>query len=67
MRFDVFFSLSQTPVDGASPSEAQMFHNFFDQVEAADALGYDTNALGVGHQSAKVLVLIEQQNLGKPR
>ena len=34
MQFDVFFSLSHTPVDGKRPTEAQMFHNFFEQVEA---------------------------------
>jgi alkanesulfonate monooxygenase SsuD/methylene tetrahydromethanopterin reductase-like flavin-dependent oxidoreductase (luciferase family) len=54
MRFDVFFSLSQTPVDGASPSEARMFQNFFDQVEAADELGYDTAWLAEAHLSSEV-------------
>ena len=34
MNYDIFFSISQTPVDGVTPSEAQMFRNFFDQVEA---------------------------------
>ena len=39
MDFDIFFSISQTPVDGVTPSESVMFSNFFEQVEAADALG----------------------------
>ena len=54
MKFDIFFSLSQTPVDGQCPSEAQMFQNFFDQVEAADALGYDTAWLAEAHLSSEV-------------
>ena len=37
MHFDIFFSISQTPVDGYMPTEAEMFRNFFEQVEAADA------------------------------
>ena len=37
MDFDVFFSISQTPVAGVAPNEATMFSNFFEQVEAADA------------------------------
>ena len=39
MEFDVFFSISQTPNDGVTPSEREMFENFFAEVEAADALG----------------------------
>jgi len=54
MKFDIFFSLSQTPVDGECPSEARMFQNFFDQVEAADALGYDTAWLAEAHLSSEV-------------
>ena len=42
MQFDIFFSISQTPVDGVTPAEATMFSNFFEQVEAADALGFGT-------------------------
>ena len=36
MEFDVFFSISQTPVDGHTPTEREMFLNFFEQVEAGD-------------------------------
>ena len=42
MRYDVFFSISQTPVAGQLPSEAEMFQNFFSQVEVADELGFGT-------------------------
>jgi len=54
MDYDVFFSISQTPVDGVSPSEAEMFRNFFEQVEAADALGYGTAWVAEAHLSTEV-------------
>jgi alkanesulfonate monooxygenase SsuD/methylene tetrahydromethanopterin reductase-like flavin-dependent oxidoreductase (luciferase family) len=54
MRYDVFFSISQTPVDGHTPSEAQMFRNFFAQVEAADAAGYGTAWVAESHLSSEV-------------
>ena len=54
MQFDIFFSISQTPVDGHTPSEAVMFRNFFSQVEAADALGYGTAWVAESHLSSQV-------------
>jgi alkanesulfonate monooxygenase SsuD/methylene tetrahydromethanopterin reductase-like flavin-dependent oxidoreductase (luciferase family) len=54
MDFDIFFSISQTPVDGVTPSEAQMFRNFFEQVRAADALGYGTAWIAESHLSSEV-------------
>lgn len=54
MDFDVFFSISQTPVDGYTPTEAEMFANFFRQVEAADALGYGTAWVAESHLSTEV-------------
>ena len=54
MKFDVFFSISHTRVGDVLPSEAQMFRNFFDQVEAADALGYETAWLAEAHLSSEV-------------
>ena len=54
MQFDVFFSISQTPVRGRLPSEAEMFRNFFAQVEAADALGYGTAWVAEAHLSTAV-------------
>ena len=37
MEFDIFFSISQTPdTTGYTPSETEMFSNFFDQVELAE-------------------------------
>jgi alkanesulfonate monooxygenase SsuD/methylene tetrahydromethanopterin reductase-like flavin-dependent oxidoreductase (luciferase family) len=54
VRYDIFFSISQTPVDGVIPSEARMFHNFFEQVEAADALGFETAWIAESHLSSEV-------------
>ena len=54
MQFDIFFSISQTPVDGVTPSEATMFSNFFEQVEAADALGFGTAWVAESHLSTEV-------------
>jgi alkanesulfonate monooxygenase SsuD/methylene tetrahydromethanopterin reductase-like flavin-dependent oxidoreductase (luciferase family) len=54
MRFDVFFSICQTEVQGHTPSERQMFANFFDQVEAADRLGYGTAWIAESHLSCEV-------------
>ena len=54
MRYDVFFSISQTPVDGTTPSEATMYGNFLSQVEAADALGFGTGWVAESHLSSEV-------------
>lgn len=54
MQFDIFFSISQTPVDGHKPSEAEMFRNFFEQVEAADRLGYGVAWIAESHLSSEV-------------
>jgi len=54
MQFDLFFSISQTPVAGVQPDEATMFRNFFAQVEAADALRYDTAWVAESHLSSEV-------------
>lgn len=54
MQYDVFFSISQTPVDGRVPDEAEMFTNFLRQVEAADAMGYSTAWIAEAHFSSQV-------------
>ena len=54
MRFDVFFSICQTEVDGVLPSERVMLENFFDQVRHADALGCGTAWLAETHLSCEV-------------
>ena len=38
MKFDVFFSICQTEVNGWTPNEKEMLTHFFDQVELADNL-----------------------------
>ena len=54
MDYDIFFSISQTPVDGVLPSERAMYENFFDQVIAADRLGYGTAWIAESHLSSEV-------------
>ena len=54
MQYDIFFSICQTPVDGYTPSEAEMFRNFFAQVEAADELGYGVGWVAESHLSSQV-------------
>lgn len=53
MKFDIFFSISQTPVNGYLPTETKMFENFFEQVKAADELDYKTAWLAEGHFSSQ--------------
>ena len=53
MNYDIFFSISQTPTEGQLPSEAQMFRNFLDQVEAADELNYETAWIAESHLSSQ--------------
>lgn len=54
MQLDIFFSISQTPVDGHTPTEAEMFRSFFRQVEAADAQGYGVAWVAESHLSSEV-------------
>jgi alkanesulfonate monooxygenase SsuD/methylene tetrahydromethanopterin reductase-like flavin-dependent oxidoreductase (luciferase family) len=54
MDFDIFFSISQTPVAGYTPTEAEMFRNFFAQVEAADRLGFGVAWVAESHLSSEV-------------
>lgn len=60
MHYDVFFSISQTPVDGLLPSEAQMWRSFFQQVQAADRLGYGCAWVAMSHLSTQVQKLHRQ-------
>ncbi len=54
MKFDIFFSICQTEVDGRIPSEREMFLNFFDQVRLADELGAGCAWLAETHLSCQV-------------
>lgn len=54
MRFDVFFSICQTPVDGYKPTERKMFENFFSQAVLADQLGVGTAWVAETHLSCQV-------------
>lgn len=53
MKFDVFFSICQTDVDGYMPSERVMFENFFDQLKLADQLGYGVAWVAETHLSCE--------------
>jgi alkanesulfonate monooxygenase SsuD/methylene tetrahydromethanopterin reductase-like flavin-dependent oxidoreductase (luciferase family) len=53
MELDVFFSICQVAVDGYKPSERVMMENFFEQVRAADRLGYGTAWLAESHLSTE--------------
>ncbi len=54
MRFDTFFSICQTPVNGYTPSDRVMFENFFSQAELADQLGVGTAWVAETHLSCQV-------------
>lgn len=54
MKFDVFFSICQTEVDGYLPTEKVMFENFFDQVQLADKLGYGVAWVAETHLSCEI-------------
>jgi alkanesulfonate monooxygenase SsuD/methylene tetrahydromethanopterin reductase-like flavin-dependent oxidoreductase (luciferase family) len=54
MKFDVFFSICQTDVDGQMPSERVMFENFFSQLKLADEIGYETAWVAETHLSCEV-------------
>ena len=54
MDFDIFLSISQTPVDGVAPGENTMYTNFFEQLESADRLGFGTAWVAQAHLSTEV-------------
>lgn len=53
MKFDVFFSICQTEVNGYMPSEKVMFQNFFDQLQLADRLGFEIAWVAETHLSCE--------------
>jgi alkanesulfonate monooxygenase SsuD/methylene tetrahydromethanopterin reductase-like flavin-dependent oxidoreductase (luciferase family) len=60
MKFDVFFSICQTPVNGYMPSERVMWQNFFSQVQLADSLEMETAWIAETHLSCQT----QKQNPG---
>jgi alkanesulfonate monooxygenase SsuD/methylene tetrahydromethanopterin reductase-like flavin-dependent oxidoreductase (luciferase family) len=52
--FDLFCSISQTPVEGYLPDEQTLLHNFLRQAEAADELGYGTVWVAESHYSTQL-------------
>ncbi len=62
MEFDIFFSISQTPDHlGHTPTESEMFSNYFAQLEVADRLGFGVAWLAQAHLSTQT-----QQMNSKP-
>ena len=62
MEYDIFFSISQTPDHkGFTPSESQMFSNYYAQLEAADRLGFGVAWIAQAHLSTQT-----QQSNSKP-
>ena len=54
MKHDIFFSISQTPdVNGVTPSEKQMFDNYFQQLKHADKLGFGVGWIAQAHLSTE--------------
>lgn len=53
MQFDIFFSLSHTPVNEYLPTEKLLLENFFEQIVAADQLGYKTAWVAESHLSSQ--------------
>ena len=54
MMHDIFFSISQTPdVNGVTPSEKQMFANYFQQLKHADTLGFGVGWIAQAHLSTE--------------
>ena len=54
MDFDIFLSIAQTPAEGQTPDENTMFSNFFEQLQAADQLGFGTAWVAQAHLSTEV-------------
>ena len=54
MKFDIFLSICQTPVEGKMPTEQKMFEHFFEQVKAADELGFETAWVAQAHLSTEI-------------
>ncbi|MDP6870215.1 MAG: hypothetical protein QGI21_05530 [Candidatus Poseidoniaceae archaeon] len=62
MEYDIFFSISQTPDhNGFTPTEEEMFSNYFSQLESADQLGFGVAWLAQAHLST-----VTQQSNSKP-
>lgn len=53
MKYDIFLSISQTEVDGFTPTTNEMFENFFDQVRLADELDFGTAWIAETHLSCQ--------------
>jgi len=54
VEFDIFFSISQTPDhNGYTPTEKEMFANYYSQLTAADRLGFGVAWVAQAHLSTQ--------------
>ena len=51
--FDIFFSFSKMNLDGTVPSDVMLYNNLFEQIEAADKLGFKKAWVGEAHFSIR--------------
>ncbi|MGE0763796.1 MAG: LLM class flavin-dependent oxidoreductase [Bdellovibrionales bacterium] len=54
MKFDIFFAICQTEVDGFMPDETTMWRQFFSQVQLADELGFGVAWVAETHLSCEI-------------
>lgn len=54
MKFDVFFAICQTEVEGYMPDERTMWRQFFSQVDLADRLGFGVAWVAETHLSCEI-------------
>ena len=54
MKFDIFFAICQTPVNGHIPDERAMFKNFLEQFLLADELGFGIGWIAETHLSCQI-------------
>jgi alkanesulfonate monooxygenase SsuD/methylene tetrahydromethanopterin reductase-like flavin-dependent oxidoreductase (luciferase family) len=51
--FDIFFSFSKMNLDGTVPPDVMLYNNLFEQIEAADKLGFKKAWVGEAHFSIR--------------
>ena len=64
MEFDIFFSISQTPDhNGYTPTEREMFANYYSQLTAADRLGFGVAWVAQAHLSTQTCFTTSQPQM----
>jgi len=52
-EFDIFFSFSKMNLDGTVPPDVMLYNNLFEQIQAADKLGFKRAWVGEAHFSIR--------------